>query len=262
MDFCPNDPFGYHQLFSFGLRILAPPYLRYGVHLWQETAAVGAVLCEVVEFIKTTTLYTNLYTKVITMKLEERLELLKQKVQEDDFLSAKGLGNEIPFWIFDYPPEKELLVRETVNKMIHNLKKRSVNVLVIDLYEICLELLEDKISAEKILEFENKKGSDELLNKLKIMLKPETVKKVIQTRIESGGNIQLMFLTGVGKAWPLVRSHSILNNLQPLMGNVPLVTFYPGEYDNHELSLFGKFKDANYYRAFRLITEKTSENEG
>ncbi len=72
-----------------------------------------------------------------TMKLEERLKLLKQKVQEDDFLSAKGLGNEIPFWIFDYPPEKELLVRETTDKMIHNLKKRSVNVLVIDLYEMC-----------------------------------------------------------------------------------------------------------------------------
>lgn len=199
---------------------------------------------------------------MVAMRLEGRLELLKQKVQEEDFLNAKGLGNEIPFWIFDYPPEKELLVRETIDKITATLKKRSVNVLVIDLYEICLELLEYKISAEKIFDFENKKGSDELLNKLKIMLKPETVKKVIQKRIELGGKIQLMFLTGVGKAWPLVRSHSILNNLQPLMGNVPLVTFYPGEYDKHELSLFGKFKDANYYRAFRLINEKNSQNEG
>ena len=194
------------------------------------------------------------------MKLEKRLELLKQKVQEDDFLSARGLGNEIPFWIFDYPPEKELLVRETIDKMTHNLEKRSVNVLVIDLYEMCLEILENKISAHKIFDFENKKGSDELLNKLKIMLKPETVKKAILLKMESNGDIQLMFLTGVGKAWPLIRSHSILNNLQPVLGNVPLVTFYPGEYDNHELSLFGKFKDANYYRAFRLINEKTSEN--
>ena len=50
---------------------------------------------------------------MITMKLEKRLELLKEKVMEDDFLNARGLGNEIPFWIFDYPPEKELLVRET-----------------------------------------------------------------------------------------------------------------------------------------------------
>lgn len=191
------------------------------------------------------------------MKLEKRLELLKHKVQEDDFLSARGLGNEIPFWIFDYPPENELLIRHTIDKMTNNLKKKSVNVLVIDLYEMCLELLENKISTHKIIAFENKKGSDELINKLKIMLKPETIKRAIQEKMKLSGDIQLMFLTGVGKAWPLIRSHSILNNLQPVLGNVPLVTFYPGEYDNHELSLFGKFKDANYYRAFRLINEKS-----
>jgi hypothetical protein len=197
---------------------------------------------------------------MITMKLEKRLELLKEKVQEDDFLNARGLGNEIPFWIFDYPPEKELLVRETVDKLTQNLRKNSVNVLVIDLYEMCLDLLENKISVDKIHDFEKKKGSDELLNKLKIMLKPEIMKKAIQTKMTDGEDVRLLFLIGVGKAWPLVRSHSILNNLQPVLGNVPLVTFYPGEYDNHELSLFGKFKDANYYRAFQLINEKASEN--
>jgi hypothetical protein len=57
------------------------------------------------------------------MRLEGRLELLKQKVQEEDFLNARGLGNEIPFWIFDYPPEKELLVRETIDKITTTLKK-------------------------------------------------------------------------------------------------------------------------------------------
>ena len=209
---------------------------------------------------KNTYLY-NIFIKMITMKLEKRLELLKEKVMEDDFLNARGLGNEIPFWIFDYPPEKELLVRETVEKLTQNLNKNSINVLVIDLYEMCIELLDNKISDDKIHDFEDKKGSDELLNKLKIMLKPEVVKKAIQTKKAAGGDVRLVFLTGVGKAWPLVRSHSILNNLQPVLGNVPLVTFYPGKYDNHELSLFGKFKDANYYRAFQLINEKTSENE-
>jgi len=197
---------------------------------------------------------------MITMKIEKRLELLKEKVMEDDFLNARGLGNEIPFWIFDYPPEKELLVRETVEKLTQNLSKNSINVIVIDLYDMCLELLDNKISDDKIHDFENKKGSDELLNKLKIMLKPDIIKKVIQTKVAASGDVKLIFLTGVGKAWPLVRSHSILNNLQSVLGNIPLVTFYPGTYDNHELSLFGKFKDANYYRAFQLINEKTSEN--
>jgi len=197
---------------------------------------------------------------MITMKIEKRLELLKEKVMEDDFLKAQGVGSEIPFWIFEYPPEKELLIRDTVDKLIPNLIKNSINVLVIDLYETCLELLENQISVDEIDEFEKKNGSDELLKQLLTILEPEHFKKNIRLQIESKQDVKLVFLIGVGKAWPMVRSHSILNNLQPVLGKFPLVTFYPGKYDNHELRLFGQFKDANYYRAFQLINEKASEN--
>jgi len=68
-----------------------------------------------------------LYSKL--MKLEERLELFKEKIKTKDFLECKGLGNEIPYWIFDYEPEKELLVRDTISKLIsgfeskHSIKK-------------------------------------------------------------------------------------------------------------------------------------------
>ena len=53
--------------------------------------------------------------------------------------------------------------------------------------------------------------------------------------------------------WPLLRAHSLLNNLHAVMGKTPLVLFYPGRYDGHSLRLFGKIKGANYYRAFRLV---------
>jgi len=193
------------------------------------------------------------------MKLEERLELLKEELQKEDFLKSRGLGNEVPFWIFDYPPEKELLVRDTITKIIANLEKRSIQVLEVNLYDVCLEIIETKISAEKITAFEESKGSDELLKKLKLMLKPDILKSAIQQKMNENGGFQLIFLTGVGKAWPMVRSHTILNNVQPLLGNIPLVTFYPGKYSGFDLSLFGKFRDANYYRAFRLInTDRVS----
>ncbi len=191
------------------------------------------------------------------MKLEERLEQLKEQVQSDDFLKARGLGNEVPFWIFDYPPNKELLIRDTILKISSSLEKRSINVLILDLYEICLELIESKIKLQQIDQFEKKKGPDELLKKLKLMLKPEILKYAIQAKMDSSGNFQMIFLTGIGKAWPMVRSHSILNNLQPVSGNIPLIAFYPGRYSGFDLSLFGKFKDANYYRAFRLISVGT-----
>lgn len=191
------------------------------------------------------------------MKLEERLELLKDELQKEDFLQARGLGNEVPFWIFDYPPEDELLVRDTIAKIRSNLEHKSIKVLEINLYDVCLEIIERKIPAEKIMNFEKNKGSDELLKKLKLMLKPDILKSVIQQKMDGNAGFQLIFLTGVGKAWPMVRSHTILNNLQPLLGNIPLVTFYPGKFSGFDLSLFGKFRDANYYRAFRLINSDT-----
>ena len=46
---------------------------------------------------------------------------------------------------------------------------------------------------------------------------------------------------------------SLLNNLQPVMGKTPLVMFYPGRYDGQSLRLFGKLKNNNYYRAFKLV---------
>ncbi|NPE28184.1 DUF1788 domain-containing protein [Methanococcoides sp. SA1] len=195
------------------------------------------------------------------MKLEERLELLKEELQKEDFLKSKGLGNEIPFWIFDYPPEKELLLRDTIIKIISNLEKNSIQVLEIDLFDICLEIIEKKISAEKIIAFEESKGSEELLKKMKLMLKPEILKNAIQQKMDENSGFQIIFLNGVGKAWPIVRSHTILNNLQSILGNIPLVTFYPGKFSGFDLSLFGIIKDANYYRAFRLInTDNVSQS--
>jgi bacteriophage exclusion system BrxB-like protein len=62
-----------------------------------------------------------------------------------------------------------------------------------------------------------------------------------------------VIVSGVGTVWPLFRTHSLLNNLQPVMGKTSLVVFYPGRYDGQSLRLFGKLKNNNYYRAFRLV---------
>ncbi|GAA6437131.1 hypothetical protein K150096H7_08830 [[Clostridium] symbiosum] len=63
----------------------------------------------------------------------------------------------------------------------------------------------------------------------------------------------VVFLTGVGKIFPFVRSHNVLNNLHQVLDKVPVVMFYPGEWNGQSLSLFGTINDGNYYRAFPLI---------
>ena len=46
--------------------------------------------------------------------LSERLNQVLLRITSDEFLAGKGLGNEIAFFIFDYPAEDELRIREHI----------------------------------------------------------------------------------------------------------------------------------------------------
>jgi len=52
-----------------------------------------------------------------------------------------------------------------------------------------------------------------------------------------------IFLTGIEKAFPFMRAHKILDCMQPVFGDVPIVVFYPGEFDGQGLSLFNKLNE-------------------
>jgi len=99
---------------------------------------------------------------------------------------------------------------------------------------------------------EEKTGEEGLLKAIKPILKPENFATIIEDKIK---DINLLLLIGVGKIWPLVRSHVILNNLHNVLTEIPVILFFPGVYNKLELQLFGKFKDDNYYRAFKLIDD-------
>ena len=71
------------------------------------------------------------------MTFNERLDEIERKIKEPSFRENKGLGNEVGYYIFDYPPEKEFEVRNKVEF----LRKKNENspdgfkVAVFDLYE-------------------------------------------------------------------------------------------------------------------------------
>ena len=51
-------------------------------------------------------------------RLTERLNKILLRVTSDDFLHGRGIGNEIAFYIFDYPPEDELRVRDHIDFLV------------------------------------------------------------------------------------------------------------------------------------------------
>ncbi|NFO12998.1 DUF1788 domain-containing protein [Clostridium botulinum] len=186
----------------------------------------------------------------------ERLDEILPKIVEPNFRENKGLGNEIGFYIFDYNPEEELLVRDRVNFIKEKVKNAyGLNIKEFDLYEIIIETLIEFGYLDSSFKMEKLKGSEHLLLKaiktcLRITEDDDLFLEYIGSRLEGA---DIVFLTGVGKAWPIIRSHTILNNLHRIVEKQPLVMFFPGTYDGGSLMLFNYLKDDNYYRAFQLI---------
>lgn len=190
------------------------------------------------------------------MTLEERLNKAEEMIQKPSFRENKGLGNEVGYYIFDYPAEQELLVRER----IEYIRKKNENAgdeyrtVVFDLYEIIIEILKEKGYLEKCYDMEKKKGFDRITksigNMLRITAKDSLVIGYIKERTPEKA---ILFLTGIGKCYPVLRSHTVMNNLHQVIDDVPVVMFYPGKYDGQELVLFSEIKDDNYYRAFKLV---------
>lgn len=188
--------------------------------------------------------------------ITERMEECQEKIQSEKFLSNSGLGNEVGFYIFDYEPKDELQVREAILFMKRHLEKKNSNIKIqiFDLYEIMLGFFEKRGYMEKNFMIEEKKGSFDLYNRmrkaLKIATEQDIIVEYIQTHLDEEA---IVFITGVGKVFPVLRSHVILNNLQMIVEKKPLVLFYPGTYELNSLKLFDQFQDDNYYRAFRMV---------
>ncbi len=185
------------------------------------------------------------------MNLDERLNKIVSRLEDPAFLTNSGIGNEIGFYIFDYPPEEELRVREAVTLVkkyfAGSTKPRVVEVNLLDLL---VDILKERRAYDKVLAHEMSWSGDQLNKKLAPIVKKEVVAR--QITAAAGEEADIILITGVGAVSPLIRMHEVLNNLHDKLDTRPVVIFYPGKYNMQELVLFGLL-DANYYRAFRLI---------
>lgn len=188
--------------------------------------------------------------------LESRLNRLEDKIKLPNFRENKGLGNEVGYYVFDYPADQEMLVRERVEYLKAKYQNSDVNIVVFDLYDTIIDLLEKEGFLDLCIEFEKTKGLPEITKAINEMLRMEEDNYQNELLAHIKNNTPqnaIVFLTGIGKCYPLLRSHKILNNMHQFVDNVPVVMFFPGKYDGQSLMLFGETKDDNYYRAFRLV---------
>lgn len=186
--------------------------------------------------------------------LVERLNKILPRITSDEFLGGAGLGNEIAFYIFEYPPEQELRVREHVQFLLEHLPKQKPGIRVkhVNLFEFLLDYLRGRGLLDKAVTMQREKGDEALVKALAGVMHESKLADFFAETVQPA-NQDLVLVSGVGSAWPMLRSHTLLNNLHHILGQTPLVLFYPGKYDGQSLKLFGKVKSNPYYRAFKLV---------
>lgn len=190
------------------------------------------------------------------MEFQDKLDTIWDRISSKEFLENKGVANEVRYYVFDYDACDELVMRRKIEGLLarNNPDADGFRLMEYDIYKMVLSILDERGYLEKCIRFEKEKGREYLYNAVSKLLRLTTDDNLIVNRIlQNTPENTVVFLTGIGKIYPFVRAHNVLNNLHQVFDKVPVVMFYPGNWNGQSLSLFGTISDGNYYRAFPLI---------
>ncbi|MFO1228041.1 DUF1788 domain-containing protein [Roseateles sp.] len=211
-------------------------------------------------------------SKISHQPLANRFDHLIQVIGGERFLQMRGLNNDLPFYICEFRANEAFEMQRMQRQLISSLANlqvscfggRGVQVLEINLYDLCVELLQAREGSsdggrlwDEVLAIEPDADKDNLLELLQNVLGIEDyLIPAIGERLQQM-EFDVLFLTGIGEVFPYIRSHNVLNNLQSTAKDKPTVMFFPGEYRHSleqgaSLELFGLLHDDKYYRAFNI----------
>jgi hypothetical protein len=195
------------------------------------------------------------------MNINALSERLFKTLSHPNFLAMKGLANEVPIFIQTYEPSQEDAIRRMVDGLVGRLRNTGITLKSLDLFTLVLDELEEHDILDDLLAGESASEKMDTLEPLQNYSDPKTrlIPRLIREIGDDGA--QLTLITGSGRIFPFLRTHTILESLQPAMLRHPVVIFFPGEYaqdpaGGSHLRLFGSIPSPRihnpYYRATNL----------
>jgi len=192
------------------------------------------------------------------IKITQRIDELRFQLSSVSNLNKNKTAGDMKFFIFDYDPKDEIRIREEITKI----RNSNPEIVFFDLYEMMLDVIKENGYFDTIKSMEKEYDKGLLLHEVFLpMLALEQTGNLVLDRfsntVNDDGN-HIVLVTGVGKSFPVIRSHTILNNLQSIFKKNPVVMIYPGKFSARKghLKLFDRLDDDNYYRAFPIIERK------
>ena len=182
--------------------------------------------------------------------LDTIFERLYSKLTDPDF--GKNIGGELPLYIQPFPTASQTVAVAQEERLVRRLEKKGIKTVIIDLYRLCMDILQEAGVLDVLLTNEADIDKTDIISTLDSLLDAQSILiPKIKERITEE-NPQYVFITHIGRVYPFLRSHSILNNIDNLTNKFTFIFFFPGEYDSLQLRLFGRVGDENYYRGINL----------
>lgn len=182
----------------------------------------------------------------LTGELEPRLAL-------PDPRPAISAYHDLPYAIFQYPPEDELALRAEVAKLKTRLERAGKRVTVVSLAD-CLHaaLAAEDLDADQLSLAEETSGPEALIDTLNHVLSTDSpLDAIVAERAPTDASPErdVLLLVRAGSLFPFYRTSALLERM---MGRVPVpcVLFFPGRREGPAgLSFMGELDPEHNYRA-------------
>lgn len=196
------------------------------------------------------------------MHINDARGFIVDKLSDDALLGRNGYMMRRALYVIDYcPAQKQYaadLVRNICQKDTGDLPRRGVTPIVINLYDLVLDYLDEQCLWGPLVETEVDTPRCDLIQMLQDTV---SVKDIIAPRVNeiigSHPEADIVFISGIGETFPYVRTHTLLEEIS---SPVPVVLVFPGHYEQHSdgstaLNILGidQSSTGGYYRATRVF---------
>jgi hypothetical protein len=183
-------------------------------------------------------------------RLTTKLEPVLQQADPRPHISAY---HDMPYAIFQYPPEAEFALRREISLLTTRLEQAGKRVTRISLSE-CMDeaLAAEGLGSDALIDAEKSVGLESTIETIhQILSDYRPLDDLVASRIPEDADPlrDVVFIVRAGALFPVYRTSSLLEQLKGKV-HVPAVLFYPGELDGATgLCFMGVLEAEHNYRS-------------
>jgi hypothetical protein len=177
---------------------------------------------------------------------------LEPVLSETDPRARISAYHNMPYAIFQYPPEEEIPLRGELALLRTRLEQVGKRVGIISLAECLADALAaEGLTTERIASAEKRTGTEKMVDTIHMVISRRwPLDDLVAARIprEADPARDIVFIVRAGSLFPFYRTSSLLEQLKGKL-EVPAVLFYPGELDGVAgLKFMGVLEAEHNYR--------------